>query len=151
MALLFHGREAPPLESLFAQACATGVYRRMDDGRWKGAFHEPLCGFLKHFEFAAERFERATVGDVADRIRTGWQALLSVSPDIRYPNRTPPEKRNGHMVFAYKADRLADGTHVVEIHNPAGFASLNSQIAFRVPEERLAQVFSGNAICIRRA
>jgi hypothetical protein len=153
MTFLAYDLKAPTLEELWEGACAAGVYvpKRVGEG-WSGAHHEPLATFIERLGFSVIREEATTLNLVKSIVTESlpWVAFLSVSPEIRFHRDTEPTKRNGHMVLAYDCERLVDGSRVFLIQNPAGFASLNSQIGVRISETRLQQVFSGNAIFVSR-
>lgn len=150
MALLLEDGVVPDLEKLWERACERHVYTPKTDGTgWYGAHHEPLARFFGEFGFEAKHCDNMSTASITQALVDGYYVLPSVSPEIRFPRDTDPAKKTGHMVFVYGYDTGVDGRNFL-LQNSAGFASLNSQIAVRVSEKRLQQVFSGRAILVRR-
>lgn len=155
MLLRLHDRPAPSLETLFADACAAGVYRWKKDvnGKgegWHGSYYAELASFLSNYGFEAEYRESLTVKHLVRALDQGQFVLPSVSPDIRFPLRTEePGRRGGHVVLVYGYARGEDGLSAFKIQNAAGFATENSQIGVSIPESRMQQVFGGRATFVR--
>jgi hypothetical protein len=148
MMLLLEGRRAPSLDDLFEHACAAGVFTWEENG-WKGANLHKLPAFIGEYGFMARLAQTMDPDDVAHALAERNYVFPRVGPDIRYRTDEEPSKNHGHFVFMYGYETDEAGNLKFLIHNSAGFASLDSQIAVPIPAARLRQVFSGDAILVR--
>jgi hypothetical protein len=156
MALLLERRVAPSLTKLFGHAIEHGVYRRKTRAEiehngpgWKGALLNEVPVFFNEYGFEATLVQELSSKDVIRALAEEYYVLPRVGPDIRFPGRKRPSKKTGHFVFLYAYTTSPSGKVIFRINNSAGFHSLNSQVAFPVPEARFTQVFSGDAILVR--
>lgn len=148
MILLGLGREVPTREEMYRNAFdGYGVFKTVD-GNIVGAYHRELATFVeREYGLAARAMRNMSGNDLARYVDDGQYAVASVSASIRDPGSGLPERRSGHLVLVYRVEQTDAGRAYV-LHNSAGFASLGSQAAARVPEERFMECFSGNAILI---
>lgn len=151
MVLLAEGLSSPTLEELFEQACDAEVYRPMpDDAGWSGAHHDKLPTFVATtLDQPVEYHPSMTTIDLMRALADGYYALLSVSTDIRLVSNEEPDKLGGHFVLVYGFEHDEYDNLFFVLNNGAGYATLNSQIGFRVSEERMLQVFSGRGVLVR--
>lgn len=152
--LLAEDRLAPSCEELFEGAQDCHVYQEITDGEdfvgWKGAFHQDFVIFLwMRLRLWAQAERGVDLGFIRQRLFEGYYVLASVHPNIRFPDsRDEPEKKGGHFVLIYGFE-IEDEACWFFIMNSAGFVSQFSQVAVRVPNYRLRQLFSGNVILVR--
>ena len=156
MLLLVHRLPSPPLDELFGAACTAGVYEWNygTDNRpqgWRGCYHTKLASFITQYGFEAHHRASLMTDDIADALDNDWFVIPSLSPEIRFPlRRRSPQQRNGHvvLVYAYRSHKNGNNRSFL-IQNSAGFVSKNSQIAVRISERRMKQVFGGHATFVR--
>jgi hypothetical protein len=157
--LLAEGMQAPPVDKLFAAACAFGVYRPDNRAGWLGAYHKELAKFVESLGLGRQGVSahrgvrmRAATGDscfdLEHLVRSGCYALLSVHPDIRLRSDVAPQKKRGHFVLVYGYESNNGQGHFL-LNNPAGYKSHDSQVGMRVSPERLEQVSYGDCVIVR--
>lgn len=152
--LLAENRSAPSREELFEAAQDCHAYREITEGDdligWKGALHQDFVTFLwASLRLWAQAERNVDLGFVRQRLFEGYYILASVHPSIRFPDdRNEPEHKGGHFVLIYGFE-IEDEACWFFIMNSSGFASRQSQVAVRVPNYRLRQLFSGNVILVR--
>lgn len=148
MVLLGLGRDAPTREQMYRTAFDEyGAFKTVD-GSVLGAYHRELATFVEQeYGLGARAARNLSADDLARLVDEGRYAIVSVSASIRTPDSGPPERRSGHLVLVYRVEETEAG-RVFVLHNSAGFESLGSQTAVRVPEARFVECFSGNAILI---
>lgn len=149
MALLLEDMVAPSQEELFEDACKCGVYQWEVGKGWIGAYHVPFASFLRRHGFVGRFVQKLEPQDIAKILARGFYGILRVSSAIRFPDTIQPDTKTGHVVFCF-GYTSGEQEREFRIHNCAGFATLQSQIDFRVPELRMKQVFSGDATFFRR-
>lgn len=146
---------APSREELFEAAQDLHAYQEIvsEDREtllaWKGAYHEHLAIFLwRSLGLWAQAERNVDLNFLRARLYEGYYVLASVHPDIRFPDQqNEPEKKGGHFVLIYGFEIIGDACWFLAM-NSSGFASQQSQIAVRVPNYRLRQLFSGNVVLV---
>jgi hypothetical protein len=144
MILLGLGRTPPSLLEMYRTA--TDAYRayRMEGGRVVGAYHRELTAYVSgEHGLKAKACRGLSVGDVRSLLQKGSVLIVSVSPEIRRLDGGAPAQKNGHLVVVYAVE-----DSVFVLHNSAGFVRVGTHRAFRVPESRFAECFSGNGIVV---
>jgi hypothetical protein len=74
------------------------------------------------FGVRVDVLSEATLEEIASRLNSRTLAIVSVSPEIRYPER-PNERRGGHLILLHGRD--ANG---VWFHNPSGIGPQQADV-----------------------
>ncbi|HXZ10360.1 MAG TPA: C39 family peptidase [Paraburkholderia sp.] len=142
-ALDFWGIEHASRAALLDEALDHEVYRVRDDGGVDGLIYRPFAGWVaKAFGLEVEVHPTIGVEEIAARIDADTFVIVSVSPEIRYPQR-PNRERGGHLILLHGRDR--DGAW---FHNPSGVAPHQSDVY--LPFETLSRFYAGRGMTIRR-
>ncbi|MBB5467421.1 hypothetical protein OKW30_006286 [Paraburkholderia sp. Clong3] len=80
--------------------------------------------------------------EIAARLDDDTLAIVSVSPEIRYPERTN-QRRGGHLILLHGRDR--DG---VWFHNPSGVAPHQSDVY--LPFATMSRFHAGRGMTLSR-
>lgn len=108
-----HGTRAQLLES----ALHHGVYLMREDGGVDGLIYRPFAAWVEaEFGVRVEVLVDEAIEDTAARIASDTLAIVSVSPEIRRPER-PNQDRGGHLILLH-----GRGDGGVWFHNPSGVA-----------------------------
>ena len=106
-----------PRATLLDEALRHDVYRMRDDGGVDGLIYRPFANWVAaEFGLQADVLTDIAIEDIAARIDSETLVIVSVSPEVRYPDR-PNSRRGGHLILLHGRDR--DG---VWFHNPSGVA-----------------------------
>ncbi|PXW17510.1 hypothetical protein [Paraburkholderia caballeronis] len=106
-----------PRAALLDGALDHGAYRMRDDGGVDGLIYRPFAEWVAaafgiHVDVLTDEDIEAT----AARVGPDTLAIVSVSPEIRYPAH-PNERQGGHLVLLH-----GRGDGGVWFHNPSGVA-----------------------------
>ena len=108
-----HGSRADLLDA----ALHHGVYRVREDGGVDGLIYRPFASWVEAaFGVRVEVMTDEAIEDTAARLGEETLAIVSVSPEIRWPER-PNERRGDHLILLHGR---SDGG--VWFHNPSGVA-----------------------------
>jgi hypothetical protein len=106
-----HGTRAELLDA----ALRHGVYRVREDGGVDGLIYRPFAAWVEaEFGVCVEVMTDEAIENTAARLSAETLAIVSVSPEIRWPER-PSERRGGHLILLHGR---SDGG--VWFHNPSG-------------------------------
>ncbi len=142
--------DAPSMDEMYRKAFDEYGVFRMIDGEVVGSYHRELARYLcDEFEFDAMPKRGLRPDDLVKIVREGGCFIASVSAKIRFLEEETPMKKVGHLVLIYDVVETSEGRWFV-LHNSAGFASLGTQEAVHVPEQRFMDCFSGNGIVVFR-
>jgi len=82
-----------------------------------GLIYRPFADWASAaFGLHIEVLPQAPLEEIAARLNADTLAIVSVSPEIRYPAR-PNQRRGGHLILLHGRDREG-----VWFHNPSGIA-----------------------------
>ncbi|MBB3260564.1 hypothetical protein F4827_005468 [Paraburkholderia bannensis] len=116
-ALDYWGIEHAPRAAMLEDALRHGVYRLREDGGVDGLIYHPFAAWAE--SAYGVRVEVMTDEDIqasAARLDADTLAIVSVSPEIRYPERANVDQ-GGHLILLHGR---SDGG--VWFHNPSGVA-----------------------------
>jgi hypothetical protein len=134
----------PSRAGMLDGALAHGVYRMRDDGGVDGLIYRPFAGWAKHaFGLQVDVLPDVPLREIAARIDRDAVVIVSVSPEIRYPER-PNRERGGHLILLH--GRNDDG---VWFHNPSGV--LPQQADVYLPFATMERFFAGRGMVLTRA
>ncbi|MET3233928.1 UNVERIFIED_ORG: hypothetical protein ABIC54_006143 [Burkholderia sp. 1263] len=106
-----------PRAALLDEALRHGVYRVRADGGVDGLIYRPFADWASAaFGLHIEVLPQAPLEEIAARLNADTLAIVSVSPEIRYPAR-PNQRQGGHLILLHGRDREG-----VWFHNPSGIA-----------------------------
>lgn len=142
------GIDLPSLDQMFRDAVQAGVYKLEENGKYSGAYHQPLARFIEdRFRLPAQAVEGLSRAKIRREIDAGKFVIASVHPSLRYPQSPHPEKPAGHFVLIhgyYGEDRwnfrILDSTGVI-----SQGTHINSALAL----SRFRHFFSGRAVLVR--
>jgi hypothetical protein len=116
-ALDYWGIAHAPRAALLEDALRHGVYRVREDGGVDGLIYRPFAGWVEAaFGVRVEVMTDEGIEASAARLDADTLAMVSVSPEIRYPERTN-ERQGGHLILLH-----GRGDGGVWFHNPSGIA-----------------------------
>jgi hypothetical protein len=142
-ALDFWGIGHTPRAALLDDALRHGVYRVREDGGVDGLIYRPFARWAEEaFGLQVEVLPEATLAEIAARIDSETLAIISVSPEIRWPDE-PNSRRGGHLILLHGRD--AGG---VWFHNPSGIAPYQSDVY--LPFETVGRFYAGRGLILRR-
>lgn len=133
--------EHPPRAALLDEALARGVYRIRDDGGVDGLIYHPFAAWVQQaFGVRVCVLSEATLEEIASRLNSRTLAVVSVSPEIRYPER-PNERRGGHLILLHGRD--ANG---VWFHNPSGIGPQQADVY--LPFATMTRFYAGRGMVL---
>ena len=96
----FWGVAHAPRAALLDDALRHDVYRMRHDGGVDGLIYRPFAGWTKHvFGLDVEVLTETGIEEIASQIDADTLVIVSVSPEIRYPER-PNARQGGHLILA---------------------------------------------------
>jgi Peptidase_C39 like family len=132
-----------PRAALLDEALEHGVYRMREDGGVDGLIYRPFADWVAGaFGVRVEVLPQAPLEDMAARLNAETLAIVSVSPEIRYPDR-PNQRQGGHLILLHGRGR--DG---VWFHNPSGVAPHQADVY--LPFETMTRFYAGRGMTLRR-
>lgn len=109
--------EHAPRAGLLQAALRHGVYRVREDGGVDGLIYRPFAEWVEaDFGVGVEVMTDESLEATAARLNAETLAIVSVSPEIRYPDR-PNARTGGHLILLH-----GRGEGGVWFHNPSGVA-----------------------------
>lgn len=134
----------PSRAVLLDEALRHDVYRMRDDGGVDGLIYRPFADWVRPaFGVRVEVLTEISIEDIAARVDRDTLVIVSVSPEIRYPER-PNERRGGHLVLLHGRDRNG-----VWFHNPSGVAP--HQADAWLPFETFGRFYAQRGMTLARA
>jgi hypothetical protein len=134
-----HGSRADLLD----EALRHEVYRMREDGGVDGLIYRPFATWTEQaFGLQVEVLPEAGLEEIAARIDNETLTIISVSPEIRYP-QVPNKERGGHLILLHGRD--ANG---VWFHNPSGVAPYQSDAY--LPFASVARFYAGRGLILTR-
>ena len=134
----------PPRAGLLDAALKHGVYRMRDDGGVDGLIYRPFADWVgSAFAVDVQVLPDVPLREIAASIDQHAMAIVSVSPEIRYPERSNQE-RGGHLILLHGRDR--DG---VWFHNPSGVAPHQADVY--LPFETMERFYARRGMVLTRS
>ena len=110
-----------------------------------GLFYKPFVQFVRHeYQLNAKAVSALTITEIKETLSNGGYAMVSVTPEIRFP-AIAPKRRGGHLVLIFGYD---DTKRVVYLHNPSGFATADSQQRVVLSYSQFEKFFDHKGILI---
>ncbi|TDY22320.1 peptidase C39-like protein [Paraburkholderia sp. BL6665CI2N2] len=132
-----------PRAALLDEALRHGVYRMREDGGVDGLIYRPFAEWVAGaFGVRVDVLPQAPLEDVAARLNAETLAIVSVSPEIRYPQR-PNQRQGGHLILLHGRGR--DG---VWFHNPSGIAPHQADVY--LPFDTMTRFYAGRGMTLSR-
>ncbi|MGF6758658.1 C39 family peptidase [Paraburkholderia sp. GAS42] len=142
-ALDFWGIEHASRAALLDEALRRGVYRMRNDGGVDGLIYRAFAQWMAEaFGLRAEVLPEAGIEEIASRLDADTLAIVSVSPEIRYPDR-PNETRGGHLILLHGRDDRG-----VWFHNPSGVAPYQADAY--LPFDTMKRFYAGRGLTLTR-
>lgn len=133
-----------PRAGLLEAALAHGVYRLREDGGVDGLIYRPFAAWVEaEFGVRVAVLTDEAIETTAARVAADTLAIVSVSPEIRYPAR-PNARRGGHLILLH-----GRGDGGVWFHNPSGVAPYQADAW--LPCETVARFHARRAMALTRA
>jgi hypothetical protein len=134
-----HGTRADLLEA----ALRHGVYRMREDGGVDGLIYRPFADWVEaEFGVCVEVMTDEAIEDTAARVSSDTLAIVSVSAEIRRPER-PNHERGGHLILLH-----GRGDGGVWFHNPSGVAPYQADAW--LPYETVARFHARRGMALTR-
>ena len=142
MILAHKNNKVIPLVSLGKRCIKYGGYKLPLENH-PGLYYKPFVTFIKsEFGLNGKAVSALTLAEIKRTINSGGYAIVSVTPEIRFPHKQPT-KRGGHLVLVFGYD---DTKKVVYLHNPSGFK--DSQERVEVSYGQFGKFFDNKGILI---
>ncbi|HEY2023995.1 C39 family peptidase [Paraburkholderia sp.] len=132
-----------PRADLLEDALRHGVYRMREDGGVDGLIYRPFADWAaRAFGLHVDVVPQAPLEHIAARLDAGTLAIVSVSAEIRYPQR-PNQRQGGHLILLHGRDR-----HGVWFHNPSGVVPHQANVY--LPFATIARFYAGRGMTLSR-
>ncbi|SEB23613.1 C39 family peptidase [Paraburkholderia sartisoli] len=129
--------------ALLDEALRHDVYKMRDDGGVDGLIYRPFAQWAgEAFGLHVDVLPRIGIEEIAARIDADTLAIVSVSPEIRYPDRHN-ETRGGHLILLHGRDERG-----VWFHNPSGVAPFQADAW--LPFDTVKRFYAGRGLTLRR-
>ncbi|HEX7909258.1 MAG TPA: C39 family peptidase [Paraburkholderia sp.] len=136
--------EHAPRAVLLDEALRHGAYRMRDDGGVDGLIYQPFAAWAANaFGLQVDVLPQIPLEAIAARLAADTLAIVSVSPEIRYPERAN-RHQGGHLILLHGRDR--DG---VWFHNPSGIAPHQADVY--LPFDTMARFYAGRGMTLTRS
>jgi hypothetical protein len=112
------------------------------DGGVDGLIYQPFADWVGAFGVRVDVLREAPLEAIAARLTPETLAIVSVSPEIRYPDR-PNQRRGGHLILLHGRDRNG-----VWFHNPSGIAPHQADVY--LPFVTMARFYAGRGMVLGR-
>jgi Peptidase_C39 like family len=133
----------PSRAALLDDALRHGAYRLRDDGGVDGLIYRPFAQWIREaFGVHVDVLTETSIKAMAARLSAASLAIVSVSPEIRYPWRDNSRK-GGHLVLLHGRDAAG-----VWFHNPSGIDDQQADV--HLPYERFAQFYAQRGMVLTR-
>lgn len=131
-----------PLVTLGKQCLEYGGYK-LPLEEHPGLYYKPFVNFIKsEYGLDGKTVSALTLTEIKQAISDGGYAVVSVTPEIRFPSKNPT-KRGGHLVLVFGYD---DDKRVIYLNNPSGFK--DSQEKVEIPYKQFGKFFDNKGIII---
>jgi hypothetical protein len=132
MILAHQQRKVVPLVMLGKQCVKYGGYRLPLETS-PGLFYKPFVNFIKQdFGLNGTAVGALTLDEIKHAVSNGGYAIVSVTPEIRFPSQQPI-KHGGHLVLVFGYD---DKKKLIFLHNPSGFKDSQENVALSYAQFR---------------
>jgi len=129
--------------ALLDDALRHGVYRMRDDGGVDGLIYRPFADWVGGaFSLRVEVEPDVPLREIAGNIDENTMVIVSVSPEIRYPERSN-HLRGGHLILLHGRDESG-----VWFHNPSGVDPHQSDVC--LPFETMERFYARRGMVVRR-
>ena len=131
-----------PLVTLGKKCLEYGGYRQPVETS-PGLFYKPFVSFIKNeYGLKGRAMSVLTLPEIKRTLSNGGYAIISVTPEIRFPLKEPT-KRGGHLVLVVGYD---DNEQVIYLNNPSGFKDSQERVA--IPYAHFRRFFDHKGILI---
>lgn len=142
-ALDYWGIEHAPRAAMLEEALRHGVYRMREDGGVDGLIYHPFAAWAESaYGVRVEVMTDENIQASAARLAADTLAIVSVSPEIRYPERANADQ-GGHLILLHGR---SDGG--VWFHNPSGVAPYQADAW--LPYEAVARFHARRGMALTR-
>jgi hypothetical protein len=142
-ALDYWGIEHAPRAEMLEDALRHGVYRVREDGGVDGLTYHPFAAWAESaYGVRVEVLIDEDIQTSAARLAADTLAIVSVSPEIRYPDRANADQ-GGHLILLH--GRSEGG---VWFHNPSGVAPYQADAW--LPYETMARFHARRGMALTR-
>lgn len=142
MILAHKQRRVIPLVTLGKQCLKYGGYK-LPLKDHPGLYYKPFVRFIKEKHgLHGKAVSALTLNEIKQVLSSGGYAVVSVTPEIRFPTKNPT-RRGGHLVLLFGYD---DKKQLVYLHNPSGFR--DSQEKVSVSYDQFKKFFGNQGILI---
>lgn len=132
-----------PLVTLGKQCIKYGGYKLPLESH-PGLYYKPFVTFIKsEYGLNGKAVSALTLAEIKQTISEGGYAIVSVTPEIRFPSQLP-KKRGGHLVLVFGYD---DEKQVIYLNNPSGFR--DSQERVEIPYKQFKRFFDNRGIIVK--
>ena len=109
-----------------------------------GLYYKPFVEFVKHeYGLRGKAVSALTLPEIKHTLARGGFAMVSVTPEIRFPSKNPT-KHGGHLVLVFGYD---DEKQVVHLHNPSGFKDTQEDVV--IPYKQFMNFFDHKGILVQ--
>lgn len=109
-----------------------------------GLYYKPFVTFVKNeYDLDAKAVGALTLAEIKRTISGEGYAMVSVTPEIRFPE-DEPTTRGGHLVLIVGYD---DRKQVMYLNNPSGFKESQENVA--IPYRQFMKFFDNKGILIK--
>lgn len=125
MILAHKQHQVIPLVTLGKQCLKYGGYKLPLENH-PGLYYKPFVRFVKgKYNLNGRAVGTLTLNEIKRVLSKGGHAIVSVTPEIRFPAKNPT-KRGGHLVLLFGYD---DEKQVIYLHNPSGFKDSQEKVS----------------------
>lgn len=142
--ILAHAQQKEiPLVTLGKQCVEHGGYV-MPLETSPGLFYKPFVKFISiEYGLHGKAMSALTLAEIKQAISDGGYAIVSVTPEIRFPLKDPA-KRGGHLVLVFGYD---DEKQIMHLNNPSGFKDSQEDVV--LPYKQFLKFFDHKGILIQ--
>lgn len=143
MVLAHKNNRVIPLVTLGKQSLKYGGYKLPLQDH-PGLYYKPFVNFIKsEYGLEGKAVSALTLNEIKQTISSGGYAIVSATPEIRFPDRNPT-KHGGHLILLFGYD---DVKKVIYLHNPSGFR--DSQEKVEIPYRQFKKFFDNKGIIVK--
>jgi hypothetical protein len=135
--------ESVPMPQLLAGAREAGALVLRGDDDVGGLYYRPFLEWIgRAYGIRGRIVENTGVDELTASVGDDAVAIVSVSPEIRWPER-PNARRGGHLVLVH--ERAGDS---VTFHNPSGVTGCSADV--RLPVDVVGRFAAGRGMILHR-
>ncbi|MBI3633784.1 MAG: C39 family peptidase [Candidatus Vogelbacteria bacterium] len=120
-----------------------------DDPKMPSGLHyQEFCNYVtSKFDLSARPEPNLSLQQIKHEVSLGNFVIVSVNPNIRYPESPTPVTRGGHLILVVGYNDAKGGIY---IHNPSGYQSNKSQNRALVTYTQFKKFFAGRGVIIEK-